>query len=163
MNKLKEISVRIGEIKIANAEENIKAILGSCVGIALIWKKNNTKALAHCLLPHAPHDQVVHEHLSGKYVSTAIPKMLELLNISKQRLNEIEAHIAGGANMLGQVSRINRDQIGQQNIEAALHYLNTHGIAIKSSHIGGLQGRQIYIGHDGHIKITTFNDLLEQK
>lgn len=160
---MNEISVRIGEIKIASADQNIKAILGSCVGIALIWKNKNMKALAHCLLPYAPKDSQDFQYSHGKYVSSAVPKMLEMLNIPTNKLSELEVHLAGGANMLGQISKINRDHIGQQNAEAAIHFLKLYGLKIESTHLGGLQGRQIYIQQNGLVKITTFAELLEQK
>lgn len=163
MLMMNEISVKIGEIKIASAEQNIKAILGSCVGIALIWKNKNIKALAHCLLPQAPKDSLDLQNSHGKYVSSAIPKMIEMLDIPTSKFSELEVHLAGGANMLGQFSKINRDHIGQQNAEAAIHFLKLHGLKIESTHLGGVQGRQIYIHHNGIVKITTFIELLEQK
>lgn len=156
-----EISVRIGEIKLASEEQNIKAILGSCVGIAIIWKNRNIKILAHCLLPYSNEQTFSLSHMPGKYVSTAIPTMLKMLNIPDKNFDELEVHIAGGANMLGQLSRINRDQIGQQNTTAAIHYLTKYGLIINNSEIGGMQGRQIYIHNNGLVKISTFKNLLE--
>ncbi|MEJ0004348.1 MAG: chemotaxis protein CheD [Pararobbsia sp.] len=48
-----EVVVRIGEAKAAS-HGVLKATLGSCVGIGLLWRARQRCALAHCLLPESP-------------------------------------------------------------------------------------------------------------
>ena len=43
--------VGMGEVRIGRRGEILRATLGSCIGIGVIWRQGGRCALAHCLLP----------------------------------------------------------------------------------------------------------------
>lgn len=134
--------MKIGEIKTGKSGDLLKAILGSCVGIAFLWKKKQVYGLAHCLLPEI--DSVVPK-LSAKYVSQAVPSLKLLMNIKPEDVGEIEVHIAGGGNMIPQVVKASGEHVGALNAAAAKKILEQFGFTIKESDVGGEQGRQMSI------------------
>ena len=50
----REYHVKIGELRRGRTGEVLKTTLGSCVGIAILWKARGRYALAHCLLAESP-------------------------------------------------------------------------------------------------------------
>jgi chemotaxis protein CheD len=122
--------------------EKLKATLGSCVGIAFLWKEKKIYGLAHCLLPDA---NITSFSVSAKYVSQAIPSLIHLMKIPKESFSEIEVHLAGGANMLVQLSKSNPEHIGKLNQKMAIKLLAENGFKVKHKDFGGEEGRQIAV------------------
>lgn len=152
MNSLHEIHVNIGEVKLGKKGDMLRATLGSCVGIAFVWKEKGIMGLAHCLLPEASESSFV---LSAKYVSQAVPSLIALLKVRAEDVGNIDAYIAGGGNMMSQLARRNVDHIGNLNIAAAKKYLRIHGIRFKEIDIGGDVGHQIFVdGSTWNVSVT---------
>lgn len=137
-----DIHVKIGEVKISGPGNRLKATLGSCVGIAFLWKKEKLFGLAHCLLPSS---EVIHPEIGAKYVPQAIISLLKLMKIEKCNYKEVDVVLAGGGNMLAQLSISNLNQVGELNSKAAREILNSLGFSIIMEDLGGTQGRQIFI------------------
>jgi len=140
--EIKELYVKIGEVKTGHDPTILKATLGSCVGIAFLWKRKGLYGLAHCLLPESP---LATNSIGAKYVSQAVPSLVAMMRIRPEDISEIEVVIAGGGNMMTQLSRVNSDHIGSQNTKAALKYLAAHGLKIKKMDVGGEEGTQIVV------------------
>jgi len=137
--------VGIGEVKTGGRGEVLKATLGSCVGIAFLWKQGGRCGLAHCLLPEAPAPGIG-LGIGARYVSQAIPSLLKLMGIRKQDYPDVEVVIAGGARMFRARPG---GHVGSANAEAAQKYLLRHGLAVSRSEIGGRRGRRIVIDCSG--------------
>lgn len=147
-----DIHVKIGEVKVGKEGDLLKTTLGSCVGIAFAWKEKGIFGLAHCLLPEAHEPSLA---ISGKYVSLAVPSLMVLLKIKPEDVKNIEVSIAGGGNMMSQLSRANVDHVGILNITAARKYLQMHGFKFKEIDVGGDVGRQMFIDcTTGNISVT---------
>lgn len=131
--------VGMGEVKIGGSSDVLHAILGSCVGIAFIWKRGGRCALAHCLLPEAPRTGDC--GVGARYVSQAIPSMLTLLGARQADYPDIEVVVAGGASMF----RGTHFHIGEQNAAAAQKYLAECGLNVSYCDLGGRCGRQMSI------------------
>lgn len=142
MDKKNEIHVQIGEIKIGQKGDLLRTVLGSCVGIAFLWKKKGKYALAHCLLPETSEE--IFEN-SAKYVNEAVPSVIKLLNLSTKDMNEIEVFIAGGGNMMPYLIGKNIDHVGILNIKAAKKYLEISGLKFSELDVGGDGGRQMFV------------------
>lgn len=142
MNERNEIHVNIGEVKIGKADDILKATLGSCVGIAFLWKEKNLYGLAHCLLPVSAD---VTFSIGAKYVNQAIPSLVALMKLEAKNFKKIEVVLAGGSNMMAQLSCKNKNNVGKQNMEAARINLEKLGFYIKREDLGGEVGRQIFI------------------
>lgn len=138
----KERHVRIGQVLVAREGETLKSLLGSCVGVALIWKNKKMCGLAHCLLPESPQKSY---EINGRFVSQAIPSLLALMHIKPENFSEIEAVIAGGGNMTQPEERTNSKLIGAQNALRAQKFLRDLGIKIIFEDIGGEEGRRMSV------------------
>lgn len=143
-----EIHVKISEVKTGRAGDRLKATLGSCVGIAFLWKEKGLFGLAHCLLPFSEGAQT---DLGAKYVPQAIDSLVKIMKLEHIDAKKIEVIIAGGGNMLAQLSCHNSNNIGDQNIEAARKFLKSAGFFISHESVGGNEGRQIFIDCDSGI------------
>lgn len=139
---MNEIYVKIGEVKVGHKGDILKATLGSCIGIAFIWKKKQIYGLAHCLLPETHENTFL---IGAKFVNQAIKSLIALLKIKEESFPELEVHIAGGGNMMGDIVRKEGTHIGNLNIEAVRKYLKEYKLKIKSEDLGGLSGRQIIL------------------
>jgi chemotaxis protein CheD len=132
--------VGIGELKIGGRTEQLKVLLGSCVGIALLWKKRGRCGLAHCLLPEAAVPQA---EPGARYVSHAVPSLLRLMGATAADYADIVVVLAGGGMMLDACS--SRFQIGQQNADAARKYLSMYGLNVLDCRVGGKTGRTLAV------------------
>ena len=132
--------VNIGELKIGGRNEQLKALLGSCVGIAILWKKRGRCGLAHCLLPEAAGPQL---ELGARHVSHAVPSLLRLMGATVADYADIVVVVAGGGMMLDACS--SRFQIGQQNADAARKYLKLYGLNVLECRVGGKTGRTLAV------------------
>lgn len=154
MEKLNEIHVNIGEVKIGRSGDLLKATLGSCVGIAFVWRDKNICGLAHCLLPEADESSF---NINAKFVSQAIPSLIAMLKIRPENINEIQVSIAGGGNMMSQLFRKNIDHVGTLNIIAAQKYLKQYGLKFSELDTGEDVGRQILVNcSSGEVSVRRF-------
>lgn len=137
------IHVHIGEIVVSKKVETLKSIMGSCVAILMIWRKNNICALAHCLLPECPKPN---SKIGGRFVDQAIQSMLHLLHVDSNQLEELEVVLAGGGNMNASTKKHpNSALIGDENAKVALRELKKLGIKIIYQDLGGFEGRRITV------------------
>ena len=137
-----ELNVYIGEVKTARRGETLKAILGSCVGIGLIWREVGVCALAHCLLPETPERRFI---IGARFVDQAIPSLIAMMRIRAGDVGKIEAVVAGGGNMTAPQSSNPDELVGGRNSEVALRLIQAAGFRLLYSEVGGQQGRCIEI------------------
>jgi chemotaxis protein CheD len=132
--------VGMGEVKTGSRNEVLRATLGSCIGIAFIWKKGGRCGLAHCLLPEAPGAII---GISARYVSQAIPSLLGVMRIRPVDYPDVEVIVTGGGRMFR--VRPNGLNVGELNAQAAQRHLAARGLHVDHIEIGGRRGRQITI------------------
>jgi chemotaxis protein CheD len=136
--------VKIGEVKVGKKGDTLKAILGSCIGIAFIWKERKICGLAHCLLPESPNRLY---NVGARFVTQAIPSLIALMKIKPEDFAEIEVVVVGGGNMTS--FEKNEDKIvGAVNSQTALSTLQKTGLRVSFQDVGGTEGRQIEIDCD---------------
>lgn len=132
--------VGIGELRVGDGSEQLKVLLGSCVGIAFLWKKRGRCGLAHCLLPEAATPGCAP---SARYVSQAVPSLLRLMGATDDDHADIVVVLAGGGMLLDGCSA--RFQIGQQNADAAHRHLRAYGLNVVDCRVGGTVGRTLTV------------------
>lgn len=137
-----DIQVRMCEVKLGCGSDVLHAILGSCVGIALLWRNRGLYALAHCLLPEPPQAPAGE---GAKYVTGAVPTLLSMLELERKQQDEVEAVIAGGACMVQHATPPRHGLIGEQNARMAQKLLAETRIRIVHVDVGGESGRQLVI------------------
>jgi chemotaxis protein CheD len=149
----RSVQVGIGQLKIGAHTGQLKTLLGSCIGIALLWKKAGRCGLAHCLLPEAPEAQ---REMGARYVSQAVPSLLCMIGATEADYPDIQVVLAGGATMFNVSSPQLR--IGEQNIEAAKKHLRKRGLNVGYSRLGGNCGRTLTV--DCATGSFTVNDIV---
>ncbi|WP_213693850.1 chemotaxis protein CheD [Aminiphilus sp.] len=116
--------------------------LGSCIGLVIFDPKNKVAGMAHIMLPDSRESKSVPK--PGKFADTAVPKLLqELLSLGALPTN-LQAKIAGGAQMFsvpGKESGLLA--VGARNIEATKKWLEQHRIPLIAEDTGGNKGRSI--------------------
>ena len=135
-------TVQTGTFEIRKKSSKIlRAFLGSCVGVALVDKKNGIGGLLHILLPEPPAKAAVDE--PEKYASTAMPVFLEAMYEQGAEKEELVAYVAGGS-LVGHVSMMDlRLDIGGQSAEVVANYLKLEGVSIARTETGGYISSQI--------------------
>ena len=144
--------VKIGELIVGKPPDILKVTLGSCVGIAFLWKKKRLYGLAHCLLPDAPEKNFL---IGAKYVSQAIPSMISLMRLKREDVPDVEIHMAGGSNMTElRLVKTRGPHIGEQNINTAKRILHELGFKIFRCETGNSCAMQIEVNcHTENVEI----------
>ncbi|MCD2518444.1 chemotaxis protein CheD [Massilia sp. G4R7] len=128
-----------GQMRVGAGEDVLTALLGSCVGIGIIWRARGRCGLAHCFLP----DSVDTAGSGARYVSAAIPGLLAAMGVRREHYGEVEVVVAGGAHMLRTHGADH--QVGRRNIAAAREHLASRGLNVAFQDVGGSRGRRISI------------------
>lgn len=136
-----EHHVRIGQIKVGAGDEVLKTVLGSCVGIALLWPAKGKYALAHCLLPFATGK----DDRPSRYVDQAVPRMLELLEVGPDDISALVAVVGGGARMMEADKVYLKFVVGDENLRMARKTLEEAGIHIVAFEPGVDRGTKMRI------------------
>lgn len=152
MSYQRDVQVRMCEIAVSSGEEAkiLRATLGSCVGIGLLWRSRATYGLAHCLLPgpagtaRAAGAAVQQAGNGAKYVVEALPKLLAMMRANDAPAGEIEAVLAGGANMMHHRTSLH-EPIGDLNVRMAKQLLADARLKVVHVDVGGECGRQLII------------------
>ncbi len=129
-------SIRMGEMLVAATGEELRTLLGSCVGLALYDRRQRIGGLAHIVLPAARGKS----DRPGKFVDTAIPSLIDSMQELASKELKLIAKLAGGASMF---STSVAAKIGRQNVESSEKLLGQLGIPIVAKHCGGEQGRRM--------------------
>jgi chemotaxis protein CheD len=134
--KTLETMVGMGQIAAGGAPQQMKAIVGSCIALALHHPRLKKGVLAHIVLPNS----AGRPGAPGKFADTAVPKMLELFQELGAPPHSLTAQLAGGANMFGSSGPL---QIGDANVKAVVQALQTAGVRITAQDVGGTRGRRV--------------------
>lgn len=138
----KEIDVHIGEVKVAQHGEILKAILGSCVGIGFLWRERAICGLAHCLLPAAPS---LTFDIGARYVDQAVASLIALLKIKSKDKHQIIVVVAGGGNMTQPGAKDPDKLVGALNLASAERELARLGLKPFQIDKGHFEGKTITI------------------
>ncbi|MBC8351599.1 MAG: chemotaxis protein CheD [Planctomycetes bacterium] len=128
--------VGMGQIVMVTQPEVARAVLGSCIGVTLYHPRARVGAMAHIVLPRSSG----RTGPPGKFVNTAVPHMIELLEDAGAKVFGMVAKLAGGANMFKATGPM---QVGTANIAAVRELLSELGIRIAGEHLGGAKGRRV--------------------
>jgi chemotaxis protein CheD len=152
---LQQVPVRIGDVKVARDSSVLFTIgLGSCVAVALYDPRSRIGGLAHAMLP-AP-GPGYREAPPGRFATTAVPALLELLEAEGASLRRLRARLAGGASMFRDVLEGEGLRLGRRNIEATRSALSAAGIVVDGEDVFGTYGRSVFLRTtDGKLLVTS--------
>lgn len=129
-------SIGIAGLKVTAPPDQIRTVLGSCVGIAIYDRAARVGGLAHVILPSSASG--VGDR--GKFADTAVDWLLEELQKVGAGRTRLCAKIAGGAKMFGSATST---LIGDRNIEAVKERLKHYRIPLEGEDVGGEKGRKM--------------------
>ena len=145
MNRLEgliDIFLQPGEFFVADAEYQMRTMLGSCVSITLWHPFKRVGAMSHFLLPtRGASDK--HDGLDARYGDEAMQLMVGELRQMGVAASQCQGKVFGGGNMFPDHSHAGAINVGQRNGEAALDLLNRHGVPIVSESLFGIGHRQV--------------------
>ncbi len=129
----------------------LKAILGSCVGVIIRDPKRKVSGLAHVMMPRfRPGDSA-----RGKYADTAIPDLIAQIAALGCRTTGLEAVLIGGARMFPSGNETIAS-IGDQNVAAARQALLDRNVRITFEDTGGSRGRAVVFDNTtGEVSVRT--------
>lgn len=143
---VKDTLVGMGQIAAGRPPERMRAVLGSCIGLAIYHPRLKTGAMAHVVLP----DSAGRGGPPGKFADTAVPEMLRQLGRLGVPAAGLAAKMAGGANMFNGSGPL---QIGDANAQAVLQALRAAGIRVLAQETGGTCGRRVTFDCAGGLSV----------
>jgi chemotaxis protein CheD len=148
------VLVGLGEIRLSSNGEVLAAVgLGSCVAVVLHDPGKGIGGLAHVVLPEPPPGRRAEP--AGRFATTAVPRLLELVEEAGGRRERIVARLAGGASMFNGLLSVNGVALGDRNVTAVRGALEAAGVAVEGEDVGGSHGRTVgYEPASGRVRIT---------
>lgn len=135
------IIIHPGEYYATEEDTIISTILGSCVAVALHDPTLRIGGLNHFMLPGSIDSKRGFNQESAKYGLFAMEILVnELLKRGANKRN-LTAKVFGGGHVLHASTAGN---VPRSNVEFAIEFLQTEGIPIKASDVGGTQARKLF-------------------
>lgn len=143
-NGHRTVTVNMGCMHVDRSPTQLVALLGSCVGVALVDPLSAIGGLAHVMLPERP--PMVDQ--AAKYADSAVPALLAAVEQAGARRDRLQAMIAGGANTLS-TKTDGMLRISRKNIETVKAALRTAEISVQAEDLGGTTARKMWVDLEG--------------
>jgi len=144
------INIGIADYGISASPDILRTILGSCVGVCLYDPELTVGGMCHIMLPTYRDGSVSFK----KYADSAIPLLLEDMEVRGGNRSRFTAKIIGGAKMFNVSEKSIMGEIGNNNIGKVREVLKSLNIAIIAEDTGGNYGRTIdFYLETGEVKI----------
>ena len=137
-----ETMVRMGELAASAVAGDVLVSLGlgSCIGLALVDRRQGVAGLAHVVLPTSGGNA---EPGTFKFADHAVPELIDRMLAAGARRPNLDAVLVGGASMFT-VSSASLE-VGQRNEAAVRDELDAAHIRVIASETGGTRGRTIRV------------------
>ncbi|MDH4184216.1 MAG: response regulator [Nitrospinota bacterium] len=143
----KRVFVLPGEIAVTRQPVVFSTLLGSCVTVLLYNKAQKCGGMNHFMLPGGDSPS-----MQSKYGDWATKKLLDSMLAIDPRRENLEAHIYGGAAVVGHLN--SGFDIGQRNVIIAEKILKEYGINVVQRRTGGDAGMKIFFdNYQGTVQI----------
>jgi chemotaxis protein CheD len=151
----RKVPVQIGEVKVGGDDALLFTIgLGSCVAIVLYDAEVRVGGMAHAMLPTPANGR--QSPSLGRFVTTAVPALLERMVEHGAVPARLRARLAGGASMFESVLTEYGRKLGPRNVQAARDALAGMGIPVDGEDVGGNHGRSVFLTvADGRLVVTS--------
>lgn len=142
------VTVGISDMNVVKAPDTLVTYaLGSCVGICLYDPINKVAGLSHILLPSSD-ISVGSQATPMKFANTAIPMLVTKMAMRGAKQPNIQAKIAGGAQMFTAGGNASIANIGARNVAAVKETLARMRIPIVAEETGKNYGRTVFFNAD---------------
>ncbi|OPY57250.1 MAG: Chemoreceptor glutamine deamidase CheD [Pelotomaculum sp. PtaU1.Bin035] len=150
-----EVQVGIADFKVASQPDRLITLgLGSCVGLTLYDPSTRVGGLLHIMLPDSTQFSDVTK--PAKFADLGIPLLISEIRRKGGRVSNLQAKMAGGAQMFSGLNEKFVLNIGERNIAMAKRTLKDLGIVILAEEVGGNRGRTMILDtENGQVIIRT--------
>ncbi len=150
------VYLKPAEICITDTPSVVRTVLGSCLAITMFHSRLNISAICHALLPEPDVQDADNDAPPNtlKYITLVIPEMLARLKEYGIALEELEVKMFGGADLLTnrKERNVNQQPVGRLNVLKAHAVLESYGLTVRGSDVGGNLGRKIFLyTHTGEV------------
>lgn len=134
-----------GRLLVTREAQVVATVLGSCVGVTMFHEPTGLAAICHAMLAEPRAREVVRagDPSRFRYVSHALPEMIDSFYRAGVRPQTIEVKLFGGANVIGGMHHRDTLCIGGSNVAAARRLLERAPFEIAAENTGGKHGRKI--------------------
>jgi chemotaxis protein CheD len=150
-----KVPVQIGDVKVGGEDTLLFTIgLGSCVAIIVYDERARVGGMAHAMLPTPANGR--RNGAIGRFVTTAVPELLERLVERGADRGTLRARLAGGASMFESILTDYGRKLGPRNVQAAREALAAAGVPVDAEDVGGTHGRSVFLSvADGRLVVTS--------
>lgn len=156
-----------GEFYVSQAGEMIVTVLGSCVSACIRDKINGVGGMNHFMLPAQHQNPTGHPDMTGaaRYGNWAMEYLINGILKNGGIRKNLEVKLFGGGRVL---NGMNQMDVGKQNIDFILHYLDQENITVAVQDLGGMYPRKVlYFPDTGSVKVrklkTTTNNVVYER
>jgi chemotaxis protein CheD len=146
----KSVVIGPGQYYVAQEKVTISTLLGSCVAVCLWDSSTGIIGMNHYLLARKARSSAkgCEPNEAGRYGIQAVELLINgMMKIGAQR-QYLKAKVFGGASVMGDEGKKGFFEIGEANSRFILEFLETDGIPLVASDLGGTRGRKIYFCSD---------------
>lgn len=137
--------VPTGEVAVVRGPQRLVAVLGSCVGVAMLDEGNRIGGICHVFAPRSPDGR-----RSTEYADVAVPALVEAVASAGGRPHLCRVAVAGGAELFPGAGAA----IGRANAEAVVDALAAFGLRPHEQDTGGGEVTELSVEPaEGRIRI----------
>lgn len=135
---MKDVTLYLGEIRVATEPTLVKTLLGSCIAVCLYDPVRGVGGMNHFMLPASQADDGASARFGVPAMEGLIGALLDL-GASPRRL---AAKVFGGAHVLDVEESVGG--VPQRNIDFIRTYLRAGGLPVLAEDVGGYDPRQVH-------------------
>lgn len=133
MEEVENYFLQPGFIFVSDRPHLIHTVLGSCVSVCLWDSANGFGGMNHYI-----YGRSLRKTGGARYGDLSIPYLLRLIKEAGSKIEDLKAHIIGGA----ENPELN-SAVGRENVQIAEEIMNRNGIRVVSRDTGGVLGRKV--------------------
>jgi chemotaxis protein CheD len=149
-----EIFLQPGEYYWGDQYTRIRTILGSCVAVVAWHPQKLVGGMTHIMLAEKPEKHKLAQTFDGKYADDAINMLLADIHKQSLAVHEFQIKLFGGGDMFESSGNggLDKDSVGEKNVNKAKALLKAKGYKIHAEHIRGRGHRSIIFDvWNGHV------------
>ncbi len=154
-----------GELLVTREPRWVITVLGSCVAVTMFSQRFGLAAMCHAMLPRPRGRErpAKNDPDQFRFLSLAVPAMLDRFHQAGVPAEEIEVKMFGGGNVIHYDEAAAEDHwIGTANIQAARELLREARLTLRAENVGGAGGRKIVFNtRDGEVLHKHLGDPVE--
>ncbi len=143
--ELPQVHLVPGRLIVTREAQIVTTVLGSCVAVTMFDPLSGLAAICHAMLaePHAAERLREDDPRRFRYMTEALPAMLDAYRRAGISAQAIRVKVFGGGNVIGESHATDPNWIGGANVAAARQLLERAGMRVAAENTGGRCGSKI--------------------